>query len=148
MTEDRPRFFYLAGPMSGYPQFNFPAFTAAAWALRSQGWSIVSPHEEDPPHIQALAMQSATGAPKDLQAGPLVWADRLAHDVKLVSHPACEGLVLLPGWEDSRGAILECTVGLLNDKHFYLWEGRTARPISQERAARRVAEYLIGGARA
>lgn len=41
---------YIAGPMRGYPQFNFPAFDQAASLGRSLGWTIISPAEMDREH--------------------------------------------------------------------------------------------------
>lgn len=38
---------YLAGPMRGIPEYNFPAFYAAAAALRAHGLNVWSPAEND-----------------------------------------------------------------------------------------------------
>jgi len=38
---------YIIGPMRGYKDYNFPAFTVAAMNLREQGYSVISPAEMD-----------------------------------------------------------------------------------------------------
>jgi hypothetical protein len=101
---------YIAGPMTGLPQNNFPAFDAAAAMMRAEGHEIVSPAELDDPSDRDLAM-------RDLPATKS-WGDFLARDVKLIADSGIEGILLLPDWFKSRGARLEATVGLLCDLHF------------------------------
>lgn len=79
---------YLSGPMSGLPDHNKPAFHAAAAHLRSLGHFVLSPAE-----------LSFTGRP---------YLDCLKDDIRLLT--ACSQIVLLPGWEKSRGANLELQV--------------------------------------
>lgn len=77
---------YVAGPMTGLPHLNFPAFHAAAAQLRALGLYAVNPAEINPD----------TGA---------TWIDCMRADIaQLVT---CQGVALLPGWENSRGAALE-----------------------------------------
>lgn len=38
---------YIAGAMTKRPEFNFPAFDAAAAKLRAEGWTVISPAEHD-----------------------------------------------------------------------------------------------------
>lgn len=77
---------YIAGPMTGLPELNFPAFHAAAAQYRSQGFEVINPAE-----INA-----------DPSAG---WVACMRADIaQLVT---CDEILLLPGWEDSRGATLE-----------------------------------------
>lgn len=77
---------YLAGPMTGLPDLNFPAFHAAARALRAQGHEVVNPAEICPD--------------KEMK-----WADAMKRDIaELVT---CDAVVVLPGWEKSRGASIE-----------------------------------------
>jgi len=83
---------YLAGPMRGIPEYNFPAFRAAATLLRSRGHEIVSPAELD---------ESIGGPEVALQDMP----STMSRD--LFALLACDGIVLLPGWEGSAGALLE-----------------------------------------
>ena len=82
---------YLSGPMTGLPGQNYAAFAAAAERLRAQGVQVISPHEITPPG-----------------AGPWSWAQHMRVD--LAALMTCDVIVMLPGWETSRGARLEKTV--------------------------------------
>jgi hypothetical protein len=104
---------YLAGPMTGIPQFNFPLFEVVARELRARGHLITSPHENDTPAVQAAAWASPDGK---LDANGKIagetWGDILARDVKLIAD-GVSGVVLLDNWHKSRGARLEAFVALL-----------------------------------
>lgn len=117
MNED-PQILYVAGPMSGRPQFNYPAFDAMAEVLRADGWLVQSPAEMDDPHIREAAMRSPDGNFREFDADlkrlghePETWGDFLSRDVKLIADTV-DGIVLLEGWETSRGARLEAFVAM------------------------------------
>lgn len=97
---------YLAGPMTGIPQFNFPAFFDAADQLRSAGHEIISPAELDDPEIRnaVLAADGTEGS------APGTWDEYLARDIKIVCDPAVEAVVVLDGWRRSKGATFETDV--------------------------------------
>lgn len=104
------RTWYLAGPMSHLPQFNYPTFFRVANALRNSGFTIISPAEQDTEEQLELILASEDG---DITKIPQVgtWADFLAHDVKLIANEV-SGIMLLPGWQKSSGARLECFIAL------------------------------------
>ncbi len=114
--------FYLAGPMTGIPQFNFPAFYDAAKALRAKGLEIISPAEMDDKEDAGAAMASPDGALGTGTGGVngKTWGDFLARDVKLIADNV-DGIIFLDGWQASRGARLEAFVGILCDREFYLY---------------------------
>lgn len=113
--------FYLSGPMSGHPQFNFPVFAAAAAVLRAQGMDIISPHEQDSDTTRAMAMASPDGA--HTGAGES-WGTCLARDVKIIADET-QGTIFLPDWQTSRGARLEAFTGLLCGHKFYVYDNIT-----------------------
>lgn len=102
---------YTAGPMTGIPQYNFPAFDRMAALLREHGHDVISPAELDDPADRARAMASPDGAPQTAHGFGKTWGDFLARDVKLLADDGIEGIVVLPGWEASRGSRLETFVG-------------------------------------
>jgi hypothetical protein len=85
---------YIAGPMSGYADFNYPAFRSAAEQLRAAGYAV--------------------GNPADLDGTGLPYKECIRLGLALLF--TCDHLALLPGWERSRGAVLErqaaATVGM------------------------------------
>ena len=95
---------YIAGPMRGYPEFNFPAFFAAARDLRESDphLIVINPawHDED----CGLDVNGMTGD-EDLSEQGFSLKDALSWDLQQVL--ASDYLVLLKGWEKSTGALLE-----------------------------------------
>jgi hypothetical protein len=113
MSTTKP--WYLAGPMTGIPQFNFPLFESEAKRLRAMGMDIISPHEQDSPAVQEAAWASPDGALHSGHIAGETWGDILARDVKLVADEVC-GILVLPDWNRSRGARLETFVAYLCNK--------------------------------
>lgn len=80
---------YIAGPMTGLPELNYPAFHAAAEDLRSQGYQVENPAE-----------------------GPAEASYEAYLCRGLLQLMTCDTVALLPGWERSRGARIEHQVAL------------------------------------
>lgn len=103
---------YLAGPMTGLPQFNFPLFDRTATKLREQGYDVTSPAELDSPAHRKAALASSDGSPTHYESETNdTWGQLLARDVLLIADDGIEGIFVLPGWQRSRGARLETFVG-------------------------------------
>lgn len=83
------RRWYVAGPMSGKEQLNFPAFHAEAARLRGLGYQVVSPAE--------ICSEPGVG-----------WAAAMKRDIPALL--TCDGIALLPGWLHSKGARLEWSI--------------------------------------
>lgn len=75
---------YLSGPMTGLPDFNYPAFHAQAVRLRELGFDVENPAENPAQETWQEYMR---------------WA--------MAQMLTCDTIALLPGWADSRGATLE-----------------------------------------
>ena len=78
---------YVAGPMTGYVDKNFPAFTRAAKALRESGYVVINPAELDADEPERT------------------WEACLRRDIKQLV--TCDAVAVLDGCIDSRGARLE-----------------------------------------
>lgn len=110
--------YYLAGPMSNIPQFNYPRFFELAKVLREEGFQIVSPAELDSPATVKAAMASPDGKLGSGVVNGETWGDFLARDVKLVADDV-DGVFVMDGWETSKGARLELFVAHLAGKPIF-----------------------------
>lgn len=75
---------YISGPMTGLPDFNYPAFNAEAARLRALGYHVENPAENPPQES---------------------WEAYIA--VCIPQLLTCDAIALLPGWSESRGALWE-----------------------------------------
>lgn len=85
---------YIAGPMTGLPEWNFPAFHAAAARLRARGWEVVNPAEE---------FEGKTDLPYR------AYVERDLEQLRTV-----DALAVLDGWDgqDARGSVWEWGVAV------------------------------------
>jgi len=77
---------YIAGPMTGLKDFNYPAFNAEAARLRALGHEVLNPAENPAPPCGS-------------------WAGYMRLALRQLIE--CECVVLLPGWIESKGAMIE-----------------------------------------
>lgn len=98
---------YIAGPMRGKPDLNFPEFNRVAAEWRAAGFEVINPAELDGGDV---SQPFSYYIKRDIQA--------------LLT---CDAIVLLKGWSDSQGARVEQNVaeacGLL---HFEPWDLKRA----------------------
>lgn len=115
---------YIAGPMTGLPDFNYPAFNNAAALWRAWGWEVINPAEffagdQKRPYHNYIRVG----------VGHLLRADSIA---------------MLPGWHESRGATMEHTIASMID--LQILDALTGNPLKPESILEEAAR-LTGGSR-
>lgn len=98
---------YLSGPMTGYKDYNYPAFNALEQAIKQLDPTIT------------VINPTQTGVQEGWK-----WNDYLRHDLKLLIDGRPDVIVTLDRWDSSRGAKLEVHVarelgvGVLHHNYF------------------------------
>lgn len=90
---------YIAGPMTGLPEFNYPAFNATSVDLAAAGYDVLNP----------VDIEKGNPTPGSPQAWE--WYMHRAHAMVVQA----DGIALLPGWHGSRGARREVQIALAMD---------------------------------
>lgn len=81
---------YISGPMTNLPNFNHEAFNKKAKELRALGYKVFNPAEHD-------------GGSTD-KAREFYLREDITQLLK------CSSVILLPGWRNSKGALLEVAI--------------------------------------
>lgn len=110
---------YVAGPMRGYKDFNFPAFMAAAEYLRSHGHTVFNPAERDIERDGAEMSKSDTGDIVEAEAKGFDRRVAITDDLLYIINHA-DAIALLPGWQESKGANAEFWTAQFLD--LQIWE--------------------------
>lgn len=83
---------YIAGPMTGLPDLNYPAFNAEAERLRSFGYEVENPAENPEPPCGSWQGYMRLG---------------------ITQLMTCDAVVMLPNWHESKGARCEAMISRL-----------------------------------
>lgn len=94
---------YIAGPMTGYENYNFDEFNRVSKILSGMGHEVYNP---------ATSFEGRQDLPYDLY---------LRHALSMVT--MVEGVVLLTGWGDSKGALTEVHAALSCELNLFFLYG-------------------------
>ena len=99
---------YIAGPMRGIPEFNFPAFYAAAAKFEAEGWTVFNPAARDnEKHGTDISKGNLSGCEEQAaKEHGFNLREALGADLAWICAEAT-AIAMLPGWEKSSGAQAE-----------------------------------------
>jgi hypothetical protein len=116
---------YIAGPMTGLPEFNYPAFHAAEDDWTREGWDVSNP---------------ATNFGGDTSRA---YRDYIRADLRMLAE--ADAIAFLPGWRKSKGATFEHAVATMLGLEMY--DAETFCRLKDESVLEEAAR-LTGGDRA
>lgn len=91
---------YIAGPMTGIERYNFPAFDAKRDELKARGHAPTSP--ADLSRAVGFDENASIEVDRDFLRAAIV------RDVHAIL--CCDAIMLLDGWEQSKGALGELAI--------------------------------------
>ena len=97
---------YVAGPMRGRVNFNFPLFNAVTKQLREQGHEVFNPAERDIEKYGECLVNKAGSIEQAADEHGFSLNEALEADMIWICRNA-EVVALLPGWRNSKGAKAE-----------------------------------------
>lgn len=108
--------------MTSIPEYNFPAFNAAAAAWRAAGWTVLNPAE---------SFEGRTDLP---------YEEYVDHDIDLLQ--TCDAIAVLPGWNglNARGSVWERAIAR---KLLHIAVYDAVRPVAAENVAQRQPESVL-----
>lgn len=101
---------YIAGPMSGIPEFNFPKFFAVQAELENEGWIVFNPANKQ--GEEKVTEHSSYGEGDALKLVSSGWSFRDAYKWDTDRVISADAIYMLKGWEASPGARGEHAVAM------------------------------------
>jgi hypothetical protein len=112
---------YIAGPMSGVEDFNFPLFFETEKVLKELGYEVVNPAHNDGETLEeALAMAGTPDKPNNS------WGYYMRRDLPNVLD--VDAICVLPNWRKSKGASLEVHVAEALGLPIYVLQDDVLKP--------------------
>ena len=116
---------YIAGPMTGIPEYNAPAFRRARARWESAAWLVTTPLDTN-----SLVWLRRHARPFDpardrCDYGDPALGEMWAENVKAITR--ADAVAFLPGWRGSKGATAEHAIAVAFGKE--LLDGETMRPL-------------------
>lgn len=105
---DFSRTYYLAGPMTNYPEFNYPAFARNQADLQEDGVNVKSPH--------------TIPWPSQILEDDALWQAMMRQALAMLLD--CTGIILMRGWTESRGALVEYNIAVALKMPVYFLDGK------------------------
>lgn len=104
---------YIAGPMKGLPEFNYPAFNSTEERLKKLGYNVVNP-----------VKLSGEITPEELDANYDLLTSVMNKEQRSIAQ--CDSIYLLRGWEKSKGARKELAIAIMLNLEIILEERQDA----------------------
>lgn len=112
-----PKSIYIAGPMSGIPEWNYPAFHAAEAKLKAEGWRVFNPAKKDE-EDGVIDEEAKTDGDTALAIEKGKFDFRKAYLWDLTQVVRGDGIFMLRGWEQSPGARGEHAAAVAMKKNY------------------------------
>lgn len=124
---------YIAGPMTGIRDFNYPAFFAAEERFNAKaGWTAINPARNDGDTLEeAVAVAKGSQRPR---------AYYMRKDFALLLE--ADAIALLPGWRKSAGASAE--VVMAEQLGLLMLDAITTHPIQPEAITEEAHRIVLG----
>ena len=96
---------YVAGPMRGHEEYNYPAFDRQQMVLEKQGWIVINPANLDREDSKPLNDPMSFDPNTNYEDHEFM-RDALKRDMVAICKE-CTAIYMMSGWEKSKGAKAE-----------------------------------------
>jgi len=115
--------------MRNRPKLNFPLFFYVEGSLQHRGAVTFNPARKD---VDAgLDWEQQNGTIEALNAVNFDMREAISWDVNKIINK-CDSLVLLPGWEQSKGSITEYALARFLELDVYEWVDNDIHPMNRK----------------